>query len=396
MFWMIRPISYVSETHAMNRRDFLKTLSLLSLPLGFFNLANAAQANPKAIKRLILVEFKGGNDGLNTVVPYKSKEYYKARPTLSLEPEAVLPLDNFIGLNPVLETLMPMWDKRELGIIQGVGYPNPNRSHFKSIDIWNTANPTSATDDTEGWIPQILHGKELTGVAIGNNLGPLYSQDLSTIGLVSPNQILKLGKNIKVNEMSSSNEALNHVLKVQESTNSLYEKFKVALTEHDIKPSVVFPNDAFGKSMLSVYQLIMSRLDIPTFKVSLAGFDTHINQIKPHANKLKQLATTLAAMRTNLIAAGEWDNTLILTYSEFGRRLKENANKGTDHGAAAPHFIMGGRVRGGLYGTYPTLNKLDDRGDLIHTVDFRDIYATIAKNWWGLEPKFGHQYMGFL
>lgn len=393
---MIQPISYVSGNIDMNRRYFLKTLSLLSLQLNVFNLANAEVANSKSIKRLILVELKGGNDGLNTVIPYKNKEYYKARPTLAVDAEMVLPLDNAIGLNPALDALIPMWDNKELGIIQGVGYPNPNRSHFESIDIWNTANPVFATDETEGWIPQVLHGKELTGVVIGNNLGPLYSQDLSTIGLINPNQILKLGKNLRVNEMSSDNESLNHVIKVQESTSSLYNKFKVALSEHNIKPRVNFSNDAFGKSMLSVYQLIMSRLDIPTFKVSLAGFDTHINQAKIHTGKLKQLATTLATMRTNLITTGEWDNTLILTYSEFGRRLKENANKGTDHGAAAPHFIMGGHVKGGLYGTYPALDNLDDRGDLIHTVDFRDVYATIAKKWLGVEPRFSHQYMGFI
>jgi uncharacterized protein (DUF1501 family) len=372
----------------MDRREFIKYSGLLPLLASIPNLSLASLSydSPKEIsanKCLVLIELKGGNDGLNTLIPYGNEIYYQQRPSIAIPKKDILTLDQHIGLHPELKSLMPYWEKGGMVWLQGMGYERPNRSHFKSIEIWHTGS-LKEDDSLEGWVARKLEKQPLKGVAIGNRLGPLYTEELSSIGLINPKQFAKLGTAIKDSQLQSSNNpSLQHILKVQQSVNDLSGRFMQHLQSLS-KPIEAFPKHKFGKAMGAVHQLIMADLNIPVYKVSLGSFDTHVNQKPRQAKLLRQLATTLDIFIKNLQSTDKWNQTMIMTYSEFGRRLKENANKGTDHGAAAPHFVLGGKIKGGLYGSYPSLENLDNRGDLIYTTDFRDVYDSIGNHWWGI------------
>lgn len=364
----------------MDRRSFLKILSAVScatLPAEL-----VAKAIPAAsTKFLVLVELKGGNDGLNTLIPFDNPTYHKLRPSIAIDKGKILTIDKGVGMHPALDELMPLWSQGEIAWLQGVGYPNQIRSHFSSIDVWDKGDVVE-TDVDEGWVSKGLQTAGVKGVAINSRLGPLYSENLDTVGMINPRQFARQGRRIQSSSVESDNVALNHVMKVQQGVDHLSDVFWERL-KHVKKPRVAFPKGRWGNDLLAAYNLMVSGMGIPVYKVSLGGFDTHVNQLTKHDRLMRQLSQGLGALRQNLKAAGLWDNTLIMTYSEFGRRLQENGNKGTDHGAAAPHFVLGGRVKGGLYGKYPSLNNLDERGDLIYTMDFRDVYASINHLWWG-------------
>lgn len=379
----------------MNRRNFIKLLSVVPL-IGSSTATLADNLNNKSLftpeylsqlnyKYLILVELKGGNDGLNTLVPYGEELYYKSRPKIALQEKQVLKINDTIGMHESLAQLNTLWESKQLAWVQGVGYPNPNRSHFKSIDIWDTAQ-LNQDEQLEGWVSQYRQDT-LKGIAINSNLGPLYTLNSSTISLQSLESLIKLKNNITHNieqENQGVNDGLQHILATQVKLDNLIHELlkKLPLVP---KPQQNFPKNSFGNDLNSVYTLIATGLDVPVYKVSLGSFDTHVSQLGRQAGLFKSLSDGLMSLVQNLKYLGVWDNTLIMTYSEFGRRLQENANQGTDHGTAAPHMILGGSVKGGLYGKYPSLYDLDDRGDLIYTVDFRDIYSTIASRWWGKE-----------
>ncbi len=377
----------------MQRRTFLKLAGMAPVVYASagFPLARAGQA---AGPTLVLVELKGGNDGLNTLIPYQDKPYAQLRPKIAIPAKDVLTLDEQVGMHPSLNSLLPLWDNGELGWLQGVGYANPNRSHFRAIEIWDTGK-TADDADLEGWVPPLLQGKPLKGVAVDSSLGPLYTDDLSTIGLLDPLQFAKQGRRIRPVRPSDTLPALQHVLEVQDSVNELAAVFFKNLQKMPA-PHTPFPKHAFGKALQAVYTMLVSGLDIPAYKVTLSGFDTHVNQLPAHARRLQMLAETLSVLRTNLQAEGLWNNTLLMSYSEFGRRVHENANGGTDHGTAAPHLLMGGRVKGGLYGRYPSLAELDQRGDLQYTLDFREVYAGIGQYWWRSPATSGQAMPNFI
>ncbi|WP_093068809.1 DUF1501 domain-containing protein [Thiothrix caldifontis] len=366
----------------MDRRTFLQLSGLVGCGLFAPRLwAETPKSATQATKTLILVELKGGNDGLNTLIPYADELYYQHRPKLAIPEKEIITLDQKVGMHPALTPLQPLWEAKNMAWIQGVGYANPIRSHFRAIDIWDSAS-TEDTEVSTGWVAKTLTTEGLKGVAVDCSLGPLYSSDLSTIGLVNPKQFARLGKKLEgIKAESAINPALQHVLEVQNSVDTLAQRFLSKINTAPV-PTIAFPTHRFGKSLESVYGLMSAGLNIPTYKVSLTGFDTHANQLPRHANLLKTLAESLTILVDNLKASNQWDNTLIMTYSEFGRRLQENASGGTDHGTAAPQLVLGGVVKGGIYGTYPALDQLDQRGDPIFTTDFRDIYNTIETQWW--------------
>lgn len=366
----------------MNRRDFIKQSSLLTLAHCIPSLAFAMPepTNNPSQRTLILVELKGGNDGLNTLIPYTNELYYQKRPSIAIPKKAVLTLNQELGLHPALQALMPYWEHGQMGWLQGLGYENPNRSHFKSIDIWETGS-RHEKEQQEGWVSKMIKNKPLKGISIGHRLGPLYTDQLSSVGVIDPLKFARLGKTINRSEQSSTNHALQHLLNVQTSVHDLSRRFIEPL-KNVPTPPIPFPNHPFGKTMESVYKLMLSNLAIPVYKVSLNGFDTHAAQVARHEKQLKILANTLSIFAKNINHHGRWNQTMLMSYSEFGRRLKENANQGTDHGAAAPHFLLGGKIKGGFYGQAPALDTLDKRGDLIYTTDFRDVYRSIAQHWW--------------
>jgi len=378
----------------MQRRQFLQLLGAAPLAIWSGGSAYAASATAGAQRLLVLVELKGGNDGLNTVIPYADAQYARLRPQLAIARDQIAQLDAATGLHPSLKTLMPLWQGGELAIVQGVGYPQPNLSHFRSIEIWDTASDSNDYLD-HGWLTQVFEkfppprSHAADGVVIASpELGPLAGGTTRVVTLTNPEQFLRQAKTLHTDARGSRNPALAHLLRVegdiQQAASGLHGD-KSFRTE--------FPRSPFGKSIKSAAQVAAADARVSVIRITLNGFDTHSNQLQQHARLLNDLASGLVAFRSALQEIGRWDNTLVMTYSEFGRRPQQNGSSGTDHGTANTHFLLGRHVKGGLYGEQPSLSSLDG-GNLRHTVDFRSLYATVTEKWWGLQAGelFGGKY----
>jgi uncharacterized protein (DUF1501 family) len=366
----------------MDRRDFLKTSAAASLSVLAPRLA-LAQAAAGYRNLFVLVELKGGNDGLNTVVPYADPAYARLRPRIGVKRDEVLQLDGRTGLHPSLAALMPLWQARELAIVQGVGYPNPNLSHFRSIEIWDTASRAEEYL-SEGWLARAFAAHPAPksfaadGVVIGSqDLGPLAGGSARAIALANTDQFQRQA-GMAHPVQARGNSALSHILKVEADVAQAAAGLQGS---HAFRTE--FPPGPFGNVVKTAAQVVAAPAGVAAVRLTLNGFDTHQNQPGVHANLLKQLAEGLAALKSALVELGRWDATLVATYAEFGRRPQENGSNGTDHGTASAHFIAGGRVRGGLYGQPPQLDRLEN-GNLVHAVDFRSVYATVLEGWWGV------------
>ncbi len=343
-------------------------------------------------RSLVLVELNGGNDGLNTVVPYMDSEYSRLRPKLAISKDKILQLNQDLGFHPKLESLMSLWDSREMAIVLGVGYPEPSLSHFRSIDIWETASLAHSYSQ-EGWVSRLF--REIRpprmlpadGVFIGrNDPGPLVGHDTRIVNLRRLKSLEKQRKELAIPNVMTANPGLAHVIKTQDRLNHAVRKL-VEKNLDKVKLNGEFPTHNFGKQMELAARLIIGGSGIPVIKCSLGGFDTHAGQNYRHPKLMEKLAGGLAAFAQASKSAGVWNEVLVMTYAEFGRRPKENASGGTDHGTAAPHFMLGGRVRGGFYGEQPPLDQLHN-GNLVYRIDFREMYAAVARDWWGLRAQF--------
>ena len=382
----------------MQRRHFISLISnatgaaLLSAQAPGWAQATAQRAASAADRILILVELKGGNDGLNTVVPYADSSYYQLRPVLGIKREEVIRLDAQTGLHPELKALLPLWEQGELGIVQGVGYPQPNLSHFRSIEIWETASKSSEYLQ-DGWVARGLKAGlaaranfTTEGVLIGaNELGALAGA--RAVSLNNPEAFVNQSRFAQGMEAAQAkgNAALQYLLQVENDVNQAAQ----GLRGEKYNFSTPFPPGAFGNGVKAAAQVVASQKGkggVPVITLTLGSFDTHQNQPGTHANLLKQLAEGLAALKSSLTELGAWDRTLVMTFSEFGRRPRQNNSNGTDHGTVAPHFVAGGAVRGGLYGQAPDLSRLDSTQNAGYTTDFRQLYATVARDWWGVDP----------
>jgi uncharacterized protein (DUF1501 family) len=391
----------------MNRRQFIQSAAGFTcggaalaavpviLPAAWAQNAVRASANGNFGNLLILIELKGANDGLNTVVPYADSSYYSLRPRIAIKREEVVQLSERAGLHPNLAPLLPLWKSGQLAIIESVGYPNANLSHFRSIEIWDTA---SRADQYlhDGWLARafaanpVPSGYLADGVVIGSNdMGPIENAPKS-VALVNTEQFLRQAKFAERGGYAK-NPALNHILKVE---NNIVEAAAGLNGRYEFKTQ--FPANGFGNQVKTAAQVAANKNGVAALRLSLGGFDTHQNQPNTHANLLKTLAEGLLALQASLQEIGRWDNTLVVTYSEFGRRPRENQSSGTDHGTAAPQFVMGGRVKGGLYGQAPQLARLDGNGNLPYAVDFRDVYATVLERWWNIRSQdvLGGRYAG--
>ena len=362
----------------MNRREFLQYTSLIPLAGMVPDVLAAAGNRPEKI--VLLVELKGGNDGLNTLIPFRDAEYHRARPKLRVKNG--IPLKNNMAMNPYLKQILPLWHEGHMAWIQGVGYSHPSRSHFHSIDVWETASTRNNED--RGWLTRVLAAKHnsLNGIVLGdNNLGPMGGENGSAVAMEDPKTFLRQTKYLNKQQYKASNPSLAHMLNVQNQINTAASE--LGRVYNGRRSPVRFPTSRFGRKLELVTQMIINGMDTPVYKVSLEGFDTHASQVDQHNNLMNHLGGGLKAFTDAMKRAGLWNNVLVMTYSEFGRRVAENNSGGTDHGAAAPHFVLGGRVRGGMYGKQPSLapDKLYD-GDLVHTVDFREVYASLAQRWW--------------
>jgi uncharacterized protein (DUF1501 family) len=365
----------------MNRREFLSVIGAASVT-GVVPVSVFAQRPGASYDRLlVLVELKGGNDGLNTVVPYAEPEYYALRPRLAVSRDQVLQLDASTGLHPALEPLMSLWKRQELAVAQGVGYPAANLSHFRSIEIWDTASKSSEYL-SEGWLARAFAANPTPrsfaadGVIVGGaEMGP-FAGGSRTIALTDTAQFLRQAR-LAAPAGQARNAALTHILRVEQD---IVQAAANLNGEHVF--ATEFPRSPFGNAIRTASHVIASQAGVAAVKVSLNGFDTHSNQPATHARLLKDLAEGLVALRAALAELGRWNSALVMTYAEFGRRPRENLSNGTDHGTAGAHFLLGGRVKGGLYGLPAALSRLDGNGNLPFAVDFRDLYATVLDGWW--------------
>jgi uncharacterized protein (DUF1501 family) len=369
----------------MKRRDFLRIAGAAPL-VGIAG--GVACAAPAAGSRnlLILVELKGGNDGLNTVIPYADRQYAKLRSRLAIDRDQVVKLSDNTGLHPSLEKLAPAWAAKQLAIVQGVGYPDPNLSHFRSIEIWDTASKSEEYLD-EGWLARAFAkspspaGFAADGVVVGAaDMGPLAG-GARAISLTNPEQFLRNAR-LARDTGETRNPALAHILRIEREIVQSAEKLNAGRSF-----DTAFPAGPFGNAIKTAAQLAANPAGIAVIRLTLGGFDTHANQLGTHANLLRQLGDGLAALREALHEIGHWDTTVVATYSEFGRRPYENQSGGTDHGTSSVHFVMGGKVRGGLHGEAPRLDRLDGNGNLPFAVDFRSYYATFLDRWWAIDSR---------
>lgn len=376
----------------MNRRAFLQFSG--GLGAAFFAPAvMGAQATSGYQNLLILVELKGGNDGLNTVIPYANRDYYGLRPKIAIKRDDVIQLDQHVGLHPDLRSLMPLWQNREMAVIQGLGYARPDLSHFRSIEIWDTAS-NSEQILQQGWLtrafalcPPSAQSYGADGVVIGSQeLGP-FAGGARAIALANTEQFLGNSR-LAMPANVDGNATLAHMLKVEADIVRAAEGLRPKQGKVEFKTE--FPRNGFGDQIKTAAQVIalgeQTGKRVAVLRLSLSGFDTHQNQPGSHASLLKQLADGLLALKAALVEMQRWNSTLVATYAEFGRRPRENLSNGTDHGTAAPHFVMGGRVNGGLLGAAPDLARLDGSGNLAYSVDFRRLYATVLDQWWGVDP----------
>jgi len=364
----------------MKRRDFLYFGGATAMAAGFPSLALSARAKTPV---LILIELNGGNDSHNTVLDREQLGIYKMlRPTLGLADDERVTLDKRFALHRSLTDFKVPWDKGELALVHGLGYPHANKSHFRSIEIWDMA---SAHDEylSSGWLANVLPNiskSEINALTFGRNALPFSGGAASHVQLENLSSYFKKIQRVKENNQASSNSALNHLLGLNQNIQNSKAALMRGLSK-DIKLKQNFPNNNFGKQMADIAKVIRMDLHVPAFKVAIGSFDTHRGQKGKHQQLLKQLADGMMALRGELIQSGHWSNILMMTYSEFGRRAGQNGSAGSDHGTAASHFLMGGRVRGGHFGEYPSFEQLDNK-DVVHNVDFRALYQSVVRDWW--------------
>ena len=373
----------------MDRRHFLKLVAsapIAGLAAGVGTDVAYAAVPPGTDYRklLVLIELKGGNDGLNTVVPYASPAYYALRPKLAIARDRVIKLSDAAGLHPALEPLLPLWREGELAVLQGVGYPAPNLSHFRSIEIWDTA---SSSDQylQDGWLTRTFALSPTPaefaadGAIVGSpDLGPLAGGGTRAIALADTERFLKQARYATA-EGDSSNKALEHILKVEADIMRAAARLKA-----DYAFRTAFPAGAFGAAIHTACQVAANRPGVAVVRVTQNGYDTHGGQAPTQSRLLGDLADGIKALKSALIELDRWQDTLVLSYAEFGRRPKENLSGGTDHGTASAHFALGGRVAGGIYGEQPSLQRLSGDGNVGFAIDFRRVYATALERWWNV------------
>ena len=343
---------------------------------------------------LVVCQLSGGNDGLNTVVPYAQKAYYDLRPTVGIKEGDVLKLDDEVGLHPSLAGLHELYGEHKVAVVGNVGYPKPNRSHFKSMEIWQTASPEKLM--ATGWL-----GRQLDVDMSRHPLNPVMALGLSTErplalaaqnasvpcfasladvqGLIGDPDSERMLREIQgMDAMGGSTTAA-----VQKASKSALDAMSILSKQvQNYTPKQTYGNDAFGNGFKQIAQLIATSPATRVVYFSAGGFDTHARQPDQHARLLKGYGDAVLAFQREMEALGKDKKVVVLTFSEFGRRAHENASLGTDHGAAAPMFLVGSRVKGGLHGARPDLTDLPN-GDVAHKIDFREVYAATLDTWMG-------------
>jgi uncharacterized protein (DUF1501 family) len=356
-------------------------------------------------RSLVVVELNGGNDGLNTVCPAEDPRYRRARPTLRLDPKQAAGLGGGLFLHPSLAKLARWFERGKAAALMGVGYPDPDRSHFRSLDIWHSGS-TAAGDPTHGWLGLAADQLAAAGVAtpalaLGTLRVPLalLARRLTVPSLraLEDYQVLvdrSLGARsqrrreriarVPPGTGSEEDSLADHLARTAQAAYDSAERLREAVAAY--RPAAEFPDTGLGRGLALAARVLASRFGARIFHVAQGGYDTHAAQAGTHALLLADLADSLDAFLRDLEAYGLLDETLVLTFSEFGRRLAENASKGTDHGAAGPMLAFSGRVRPGIHGGPPDLADLDS-GDVRSTMDFRSVYASVLEDWLAVDAR---------
>lgn len=402
----------------MTRREFLyKGLTIVAMGAtapSFLTRTALAMTNPFDIAQvtsrpgvpddnvLVVIQMGGGNDGLNTIIPFSDDTYYRARPRLAIARNEVITLNSEMGLHPKMAKFKEMYDRGNAAIVQGVGYPNPSRSHFKSMEIWHTADPEGRTLRV-GWIGRYFDSKcpVCEQPTVGVNVGPSMPLALRSDGgqgatLETPDAFqwmpsmdgLGAREEMEIFKMlnaPATNEAGTIDFLRHTAMNAVLSSEQVREAVRLYKGGIEYPNNRFAGSMRLIAQMIAGKLPTKVYYAHMSGFDTHAGQQGAHDTLLEQLSTGVDAFYRDLEVQGNADRVITVAFSEFGRRVAENGSNGTDHGTAAPMFVFGKRIKPGLHGRQPSLADLQD-GDLKHNIDFRSVYATLLDKWLGADP----------
>lgn len=388
----------------MKRRKFIQKSALASVGTmmipGFLKAYEALHINQAAShhKKLVVIQLSGGNDGLNTVVPFRNDIYYELRPRLAVPKNKVLKLNDELGFNPALEGLRNIYDQGWLSIINNVGYPNPNRSHFRSMDIWHTASNANEYLSS-GWLGRYLDSECGSNcktahevIEVDDTLSlATKGRNIKGLALTNPQKLYKSTQNRGVKMLATHSHAHDHESNVGYLYKTLAETVSSAQYIHQkskiYKSKANYPRNSFGKRLKTIAELISSGIDTKVYYAGMTGFDTHVNQKNRQERLLKTYADAMKVFVEDLQKNNRLDEVLILTFSEFGRRVKQNASNGTDHGTANNLFVIGGKLKkAGIYNESPDLKNLD-QGDLKYNIDFRSVYATLLKKHLGVNER---------
>jgi uncharacterized protein (DUF1501 family) len=395
------------------RKEFLQIGSLATASLmmpKFLKAFEKKAAVPQGNKVMVVLQFSGGNDGLNTVIPIRNDIYYNSRPTLGIQKDKALQLTDDVGINPALPFLKELFDEGSLGIMNNVGYPNPDRSHFRSMDIWQTASDSNQYVTT-GWIGRYLDAqcsgcdKPTQALEIDDVLSLALKGDINkALALRDPKQLFNSSHERYFKEINAAHghdheeAAVDYLYKTLSETLSSADYIYEQSRRRPV--SQTYPATQLGKNLKTISSLILSDINTKVYYVSLGSFDTHVNQENQQKRLFTELNDAMDAFVKDLKSNNRFKDVTIMTFSEFGRRVAQNASGGTDHGTANNMFFIGGGLKQkGVLNSMPDLNDLN-QGDLKHTVDFKSVYATMLHNWLGADDKeiLGKQYelMGFV
>lgn len=378
------------------RRDILKTGLFTLSPSVPWILQRSAFAAQRDIteRKLVVIQLTGGNDGLNTLIPHKHDEYHRSRSQLRIRSQDVLKLNDELGLHPAMRAAADLFNEGRLAIVPGVGYPNPDRSHFRSMAIWHSAHPDAANQQAEyGWLGRTADqfDKRPSSVAdsifVGDASIPnaLVGQRSVAISLDEEQELHLKGKSRHQTHPASGDELTDFVRNTMKSSLQAAESLK--RTDARVGSSYApYPTTRLGMRLQLLARLIRIDLGARFFYVEQSGYDTHSAQLFVHERLLRELSDALSAFLDDLRGDSLDEQVVVMAFSEFGRRVAENGSAGTDHGTAGPVFVAGNRVQPGLHGTYPSLTELDQEGDLLATVDFRSIYQSVLQHGLAISP----------
>lgn len=383
----------------IQRRNFLKSSALAAASLVMPKFLKALEVPgmlPSKGRSLVVIQLSGGNDGLNTIIPIRDDVYYRERPRLGIKRETALALTDEAGLHPSLAGLKNLWDNSHMAVLNSVGYPNPDRSHFRSMDIWQSASPAAEYWQT-GWLGRYLDancsGRPSAALELDDTLSlVMKGESAKGLALQDAKRLFESTQSPFFAEYAAAHGPVKQaevpvdylyktMTETLSSANYLFEQSRLKAT------TAAYPATGLGKDLKNIASLILADTDTAVYYVSLGSFDTHINQEAQQKRLFQELNDALTIFARDMSANGKWNDVLVTTFSEFGRRVSQNASGGTDHGTANNMMFFGGGLRNqGLLNALPDLQDLD-QGDLKFQVDFRQVYATILEKWLGADAK---------